>query len=265
MQAFDFIYDDISLSNMGYIVCEFGTDSSIDTVVTDSQRSFQHASMVYGKYLPLIATSYEDHLEFTFRICKLPHFSNPSLTEEEIRFIKRWLNRPTVHKFKIVHEGFSGIYFEGTFNVQEMRFGGSTDALELTFISNRPFALHEPIFYDGDIAGPDDSFSVYDISDEIGWIYPNLKITCKSSGDLTLRNSFDDRETIIKNCTNGEIIAFSPQLIIESSNTSHDLSDDFNYNYLRIYNSAHQRNNKLFSSLPCHIHIAYTPIVKAVV
>lgn len=265
MQAFDFIYDDISLSNMGYVVCGFGTDSSIDTVTTDSQRNFQHASMIYGKYLPIIANSYSDHLEFTFQICKLPHYSNPILTEEEIRFIKRWLNRPTVHKFKIIHDGFSGIYFEGTFNVQEMRFGGFTEALELTFISNRPFALHEPIFYSGYINKTEDVFSVYDISDEIGWTYPNLKIICKADGDLIVRNSFDGRETIIKNCETEEEITFTPQLVIESSRQDHALYDDFNFNFLRIYNSAHQRNNKITSSIPCYMHISYTPIVKAVV
>ena len=265
MQASDFIYDNISLSSLGYTVCNFGTDSSIDTVTTDSQRSFQNVSMLYGKYLPMTVSVYADRLEMTFSICKNPEFTNPDMSVEEVRFMKRWLNRPTYHKFKIVHEGFSGIYFEGSFNIEEQRFAGYVNGLELTFITNRPFALHEPIFYESDLNGQSDTLSVVDISDEIGWIYPDITITCSSSGDLNLRNSFDGRETIIKNCTEGEVITFTPNLILQSSNESHPIQDDFNYTFLRISNSLHQRRNQITSTLPCHIHISYSPIVKAVI
>lgn len=264
MQAFDFIYDDISLSSMGYTVCNFDTDSSINTVTTDSQRTFQHATMFYGKYLPIYASSYSDHLELTFSVCRMPVFNNPDLTVDDIRFMKRWLNRPTCHKFKIIHEGFSGIYFEGTFNVTEMRFAGYVNGLELTFISNRPFALHEPMLYETDLLTSTDYLDIFDLSDEIGSIYPDIQVTCKSAGSLSIINSFDERRTTVANCRDGEIITFTPYLIIESNDPEHAVYDDFNFNFTRISNTLYEKKNRITSSLPCHIRISYSPIVKAV-
>ena len=265
MQGFDFVYDDISLSSLGYTVCNFGTDSSIDTVTTDSQRSFQHTSMLYGKYLPLIATTYEDRLEITFTVCRMPKFNNPDLSVEDVRFMKRWLNRPTYHKFKIVHEGFSGIYFEGTFNVQEMRFAGYVNGLELTFISNRPFALHEPMIYRASLESSTSYLDIFDLSDEIGSIYPEIQVTCKASGNLSIINSFDERRTTIANCSNGEVITFTPNLVIQTNDPEHAIYDDFNWNFLRISNTLYEKKNRLTASLPCSIYVTYSPIVKAVI
>ena len=42
---------------------------------------------------------------------------------------------------------------------------------------------------------------IYDMSDKIGDSYVEMFITCKASGDLEITNLFDNRKTIIRNCS----------------------------------------------------------------
>lgn len=266
MQDFNFIYDGISLQSMGYMVCDFDSRSSVDKVTTDSQRNFKSTSMYGGKYQPFTVSTYDDRIEFTFNICKrvCNTIQESTLNLMEIKSLKRWLNRPEPHKFKIIYKEYADYYFEGSFNVQEVFYGNLRVGLELTFISNRPFGMHEPVLYTADLTSTG-VLSIADISDEIGYIYPDLTITCKASGDLELLNSFDDRKTLIKNCKTGEVIHFSPTLLLASSIDSHKIQDDFNFTFLRISNSIYSRANNITASLPCHIRIQYSPIAKVVI
>jgi len=59
----------------------------------------------------------------------------------------------------------------------------------------------------------------------------------------------------------GEQIFFhSP--ITPSSLTSHQIQEDFNWNFLRIANTFKTGKNDLTISIPCTIKITYSPIVK---
>ena len=266
MQDFDFIYDNISLKSLGYRVCEFDSRSSIYTATTDSQRTFENTSMYGGNYFPFILATYNDRLEFTFSICKSscdPHRKAP-FTLADIRALKRWLNRPEPHKFKIICKEYADYYFEGSFNVQELFFGNLRVGLELTFVSNRPYGLHEPVLYVSDLT-PSQPLFITDLSDEIGSIYPDITLTCNETGDLTLTNSFDSCETIVKRCTTGETLHFSPALHLSSSSLAHKIQEDFNYTFLRISNSMYCRTNTITSTLPCTIRLSYSPAAKVVI
>ena len=131
--------------------------------------SFDSVSLFNGKYLPLTASYYEDRAEITFHICKFvcPDGLTP-FSVFEIREVKRWLMRPEYHKFKLIQPNWADIYMEGSFNVSQLEMNGSVYILELTFISNRPFALHEPITYKFTSSDSNNTFSFFDLSDEIG-------------------------------------------------------------------------------------------------
>lgn len=262
----DFEYANEFLSDWGYEICEFDTSNGFETINTDSQITFDSVSQNNGKYFPLTTSYYSDHIEITFQICKVrcPDGIIP-FTIFEVRELKRWLNRPTFHKFKLIQQDWADIYMEGSFNISEIKFNDSTYGLELNFISNRPFALHEPITYKFELNNDDNSYIFLDKSDEIGYIYPNITLTCLSSGNLELSNTQEPgRKTIINNVSKNEIISCNPNLLISTSLLSHQIQNDFNFKFFRVANYYGNRKNIITSSIPVRIELTYSPYVKAV-
>lgn len=103
--------------------------------------------------------------------------------------------------------------------------------------------------------------SLNDTSYEEGYIYPKMEITVKEDGDLTIHNSIENRETYIGKCTSGEVITLDYP-VIQSSDSSHNIQNDFNWTFFRVANTYDNSRNDLVISLPCSIKIKYSPIVK---
>ena len=88
-----------------------------------------------------------------------------------------------------------------------------------------------------------------------------MEITVNESGNLNIYNAIEDRNTYIANCIAGEIITMDYP-IIKSTELSHSIQNDFNWNFFRIANTYENSRNDLTISLPCSIKIKYSPIVK---
>lgn len=267
MEAKDMTYAGETLSSRGLMIASFDGSSSVETIDSDSQKTFTSVSMFYGKYQPFVFTSYEDRLVMEFTIIKDPcKFEEEDLrmTQQEVRSIKRWLNRPTPHVLRFDDEQFADVFWEGSFNVTELYLAGVTYGLQLSFQCNRPFGLQDAKTYEGSLI-TGGCFIVNDSSDEEGHIYPTLEVTCLESGDLQLNNQIEDRTTIVKNCVVDEKIIFFPNLQIRSSVGTHELGDDFNYKFLRICNTYDDTVNKITTSIPIEYKLTYNPIAKVVI
>lgn len=107
----------------------------------------------------------------------------------------------------------------------------------------------------------DDNFVINDISHEEGYIYPYTEIIINESGNLNIYNAIEDRNTYIANCIAGEVITMDYP-VIKSSVPSHDILNDFNWNFFRVANTYDNNRNDLTISIPCDIKIKYSPIVK---
>ena len=103
--------------------------------------------------------------------------------------------------------------------------------------------------------------SLNDTSYEEGYIYPQMEIIVKENGNLTIHNSIENRETYIANCKINEIITLDYP-VIKSSDSSHNIQNDFNWTFFRVANTYDNSRNDLVISLPCSIKIKYSPIVK---
>lgn len=103
--------------------------------------------------------------------------------------------------------------------------------------------------------------SLNDTSYEEGYIYPQMEIAVKEDGDLTIHNSIENRETYIANCKSGEVITLDYP-VIQSSDSSHNIQNDFNWTFFRVANTYDNSRNDLVVTLPCSIKIKYSPIVK---
>lgn len=265
MQFKDFEYDGISLSSMGLSIVSFDGVQDGD-VTTDSQRTFNSISLFEGKYQPFVSSVYEDRLEVEFSIAKnlCGDESTHVFTISEIENIQYWLNRPTSHKFKILgDEEYEDIYWEGSFNLQWVKNGEDTIGFNATFTSNRPFAINEKKTYTKSLTTSDELIIV-DTSYEEGDIVPDVEITLNESGDLELTNTFNgvSTVTIIKNCVADEVISISGLMQIASSIPSHNIYNDFNWIFPRIYNIYGDTTNTFTSNLSCDCSISYNPVRK---
>lgn len=263
-KALDFEYDGLCLSDFDFIICQFDSKNS-DTVSNGSHIKFNTSPILHGVKHLLTDTEYEECIETTFSICKNPCHTQSGDVEpisvDEISKLMRWLNRKDFHKFKIKQEGYEKLYFEGSFNVNSIKRNNDVIGLELKLTTNRPFALYEPITYKFALTSDNLIKKIQDISDEIGFIYPDVEIVCNADGNLTIHNSIEDRNMVIHNCKNGEVIKLNKP-IITTSLDSHKIQNDFNFNFLRIANKFNNRMNILTFSIPCTVKLTYSPIRK---
>lgn len=261
MKAYDFEFDGLRLSDKGFVICKFDS-SGVETIENGSVITFNTVSTMRGVKHELTSVEYADCLTATFQICKnLCLDKNEEISLEDMRDIMRWLNRKGFHKFKLLDNEYTGIYFEASFNVKKIEVGGRLCGFELEMFTNRPFAVHEPVtvFINNEIAN--EIKSVYSKSDDEGYVYPNMEITIAESGDLEIYSVREDRTMVIRNCVAGEVITVNYP-IISSSLSSHKIQNDFNWRFFRIASSFKNRLNEINISIPCTIKMTYSPVVK---
>lgn len=261
MKAQDFEFDGKKLSSFDMIICRFGS-GGLDTISNGSVLSFNTVSALDGSIHRLVSTEYEDCLETTIQICKNPcHNRDMEISSSLFRELVRWLNRKKFLKFKILSEEYIDLYYEAKIDISRIELDGKIVGLELTIKTNRPFALKEPRVITIKNTSKDGKHSIGDVSHEEGYIYPRTEITITENGNLNIHNALEDRNTYIANCVAGEVITMDYP-IITSSISSHNVQNDFNWNFFRIANSYHNNRNDLTISIPCAIKIEYSPIVK---
>lgn len=261
MKAYDFEYDGQYLSDYGFVICDF--DSKGDgTFSNGSHITFNTVSLHNGGENLLTSAEYDERITSTFSICKYSCSEDAEeITVEEIRKIMRWLNRKEYHKFKLSDVEYSDIFFKASFNVSKIEFGGRVYGLELELFTNSSFAYHRPISISIENSSNNWTKTITSLSDEEGYIYPEMEITINGNGTFELYNELENRTMSIDGCTAGEIIKVNYPMI-ESNIPSHKIQNDFNWQFFRIANSYKNKENKLNISLPCTIKMTYTPIIK---
>lgn len=262
----DFEYDGKLLSDYGFIICNFN-NSGIESVNGGSNLTFNKVMREQGKVYGLSSTMYGDCLECTFQVCKNPCIYNEfDIDNNTYREIARWLNRREFLPFKPLNSGTGGsgeIWYKGSFNISKMTMNSKVYGLELTLVTDKPFGYGKERSEVFSFANSNQAMIFSDMSDEIGISYPNMRILCGGDGDLTIKNVTFPCTTTIRNCSYGEIIDIDGDAkIITSSVSSHDISDDFNYEFFRIENKYRERDNKITVSFPCDIKFSYYPIIK---
>lgn len=261
MKAYDFQYGEHNLQDFGMILCRFDS-SGLDTVSDGSEITFNTVSIQNGAKSELVGTVYENNLETTLQICKHSCTGGVrEITATEHRELTRWLSRKRFLKFKILDEDSIDLYYEAIINVSKIELNGKLYGLELSVQTNRPFALKEPRTIIVKNTEKDGQHNIHDTSHEEGYIYPYTEIIVNEDGNLNIYNAIENRNTYIANCVAGEVITMDYP-VIQSSVSSHNIQNDFNWNFFRVANTFDNSRNDLTISLPCTIKITYSPIVK---
>lgn len=264
MYAIDFEYDGQYLSDYGFIICDFNFSKGANNVDAGSNITFNKVLSGNGKKYSLSGAQYEECITTSFDICKNPDiYDDLRITDDEYRKLIRWLNRREYLKFRVIDDEKDTCYYEASFNIQKINIREILYGIELTMETNSPFGYGLEQSVTWDITDVSKIYKLNDMSDEIGYTYPSMKITCKDEGDLHIYNEATNCTTIIKNCSNGEVITIdgTTQIITTSSNTHH-IYNDFNFEFFKITNTINNRINNITISIPCQLEIRYTPIIK---
>lgn len=262
MKALDFEYDNKCLSDFGMILCRFDSGGGINTVSDGSEVTFNTVPTLNGAKSELVSAVYENGLETTLQICKHSCTGGvKEITAIEHQQLIRWLNRKRFLKLKFLDKDHIDLYYEALINVSRIELDGKLIGLELSVLTNRPYALRTPRVISINNTVVDGIHFINDISDEEGYIYPHTEIIVNQDGDLKIHNAIEDRDTYIANCKSGEVITMDYP-VVSSSDSSHNIQNDFNWNFFRIANTFENSRNDLTISLPCSIKIRYSPIVK---
>lgn len=269
MYAIDFEYDGQCLSDYGFIICQFDASSGVTVADAGSKITFNKVSRNQGRNYSLTSTRYDECIQTTFDICKNPDlykYEYREITNNEYRTLMRWLNRREFLKFHMLDEKIEDkddCYFNVSFNISKIKIFEKLYGLRLTLESDKPFGYGQKQSVSLNFSDSSELKILNDVSDEIGYIYPNMKITCNANGDLSIFNALENCTMVIKNCSVGEIITIDGETqTIATSYNSHDICNDFNYEFFRIGNTIDNRSNLISVSKPCQVIIEYTPIIK---
>ncbi len=262
MKFYDFEYDGKTLTDLGYIVCRFDTNGGTETVSNGSNLTFNTVLSDYHKNEYLISSEYSEPLTATIQICKNDCiYDDKEITPEEVREVTRWLNRRTFLPLRLINDKGEDFFTEASWNISCIYIADICYGLELQMTSNKPFLLRAEREIKIHCSSANQSFNIYDNSEEIGYINCKAEITVNSNGDLKIINSIENKETFIKGCKKGEIITMDYPVILSTSK-EHKIQNDFNWNFIHISNTYYDNKNTLTISLPCDIVLRYSPIAK---
>lgn len=266
----DFEYNNQKLSDYGCIVCKITSGTGVNTLSMGNNVVFN----TIQKRNKFKKTSYKYESPYSndiIEICKNPSSSNSTFSLNEVAALMRWLNQKEYSEFRMIYENgeHSNVHYMAYFNVEVITLAGDIIGLNLKMETNAPFGYYDEVHCDMDFSTGTESISIYDLSDEIGFIYPSdVVIECLKDGDLTIHNSQDGlRNTVINNCVVGEILTLDGENKIITSSKAHvKLYNDFNYNFIKVSNKNENTINDIRNtftvSIPCKISFTYSPIAK---
>lgn len=267
MKAIDFKYNNKKLSDINFIIGSIDANGGQENIDTGSLITFNTIANSYGKSYSLANTQYNSCIGASFDICKNPDNNDDlAITEKEYRAIMRWLNRKEFLPFNFINydneNENENVYFNASFNISKIYYNHAVYAIRCNMVTNAPYGYGKKRRYTYSANGSN-TFTITDPSDEIGYIYPDMVITCREAGDLLIKNTSTNTTMQIKNVSNNEVINIKGQpQIITTSKSSHDIANDFNYSFITVGNTEESRKNILSANLSCNIVITYTPIIK---
>lgn len=270
MYAIDFEYAEEMLSDYGMMIGSF--DGSQDgTVQSGADIKFNQVKPSGSNKSLIVSTSYEECYSTTFQIiknpCTISETEEMFLSPTEVSQLQRWLCRKNYNRFRIMQDNFYDLYWNSVFSSKQVMYGGKIVGLELTMYTDHPYGFNDELEVEYDCS-TNNQFTIYNLSDETGVLYPEIEITLleSPSNDFELYNYTESvsRKTKISGCSSGEIIKFSGDTkIISTSYSSHTtMAKDFNYIFPRIINYYEERENIIKVNASCKIKIRYSPIKK---
>jgi hypothetical protein len=253
----DFIFDGRALSDFGYLLVFENSEDVIEV----SGMQFNTVKAALSDENRRVSHTYEQNYTSTFLIMK-SYCTNAEndlwLSNDDIAELTRWLARKQYKWFRFVDddEDDDEIWYRAQIQVRKEFAGDKVLGLQLTVNTNAPYGFTREITktnwgLDTSRVSPIETWlydhSIQVVSDEEGYIYPDVVVYTESAGTLILRNVTDNnRTTIIKNCVAGETITLTGGDTQQITSTrTHDFTNHFNYIFPRFMTKYENSLNNL--------------------
>lgn len=261
VSAKGFVFADKTSDDFNLLICEFEGTSVTDTSSGDVEFSLV-SSPIQNKWFKSGNSTYTEAIKFGFSVAKKNFMP---IDTYEYSSIARWLERKDDYKdFLLTRSDYDNIHFFSQLNVSPIEVNGDIMGINITGITNAPFG-YAPLSVKTFDTDDGNEFTFIDLSDEIGYIYPDLEITIKNNCDLSITNLTENRTFVLRNCVANEIITINGSTLqINTTAISHNLYSDTNYQFLRIINDYDKRKNVFRISGDCIVKMTYRPIRKVV-
>lgn len=253
----DFIFDGRYGSDFGLVFCNVGggNDSETVTISNAGIDTFRPANSDKNYFT---AGTYDSVLTKTLQVCKVENCEAVTLTDYDVEEIARWLCRDDgYHRFAFVNDSDNTIEYNARIDINTIEIQEQIVALELTVTTDSQFGY--TVKSNHFTLKADETAYVTDHSSKTGEIPVTLQLTCKSDGNYLISSDFNGitKSIRIDNCESGEIITITDMCVITTSLPSHDIANDFNYVFPKLYNTISNRNNTFSVNLPCDLTITY--------
>ena len=258
-----FIFDEITSDELGLMVCEFDGNTPSETSGGNIEFTLTSAP-VQNRWYKSGNTNYSEAIKFAFQVIKQ---NKEPIDSYEYSTYARLLQRKDDYKeFTITKLDYDTVHFYAQLNISPIQVGGDIMGLNITGTTDSPYAygqmITKKIFTENGIG----MLKFADMSDEIGYIYPDVEIDISSACNLKITNETSGEIFKLNNCVNNEIINIDSTILeMTSTALSHKLYEDSNYKFPRIVNDINKRTNVFKVEGNCTVTMKYRPIRKVVV
>lgn len=248
-----FVFDGIPCNEYG-VVCVSFTPASMNTI-SAQESELKTEKSIRGDTFHITSQEYTKPLSYTIQIVNRDYTPISAIQE---RALKKWLCQKGKYKlFCVLDKRYADIWFFANISNPKSIYITDTVGMEFTVTTNAPFGFSD-IRDKQWIMGKDDVINdLYVDNDEELPIYPDIVITAKESGSLTLvNNSIADAPNtlVINNCIAGEIISLECSYPhISSSIPSHNVFNDFNSYWPYLIDGY----NRISVNKPCILQFKY--------
>ena len=245
----------------GLIMCSFEGSEPSDT--SGGKIEFTKIdSSIQNRWYKTGNANYSEPLQFSFQIVKSTF---EPFDAYDYSSIARWLVRKDGYKdFMITRSDYDNIHFNVQMNIEPIEVAGNIVGITVNGITDSPFGYSQLNKYVIECNGFTE-YTIFDLSDEIGYIYPDIEIEVKDNCDVIITNTHENRTFSLKNCVANEIIKIDGKLLQMTTNANRNLYENTNYIYPRIANDYDNRKNVFKIQGNCIVTMRYREIRKVVV
>lgn len=258
-----FTFDDKTSDEYGLLVCEFDGNTPSETSGGNIEFTLT-SSPIQNRWYKSGNGNYTESIRFEFQVAK--HNFKP-IDTYEYSAIQRWLQRKDGFKeFSITKLDYDTVHFNVQLNVSPISVAGEIYGLTITGVTDAPYGFGQMVTLKGTTKNGMTSIKFADMSDEIGYIYPDIEISILSDCNLKITNETSGEIFTLRNCVANELIKINGQfLTITSTTPFHNIYEDSNYKFPRIINDFNKRINTFLIEGNCTITMKYRPIRKVVI
>lgn len=248
----DFTFNGVGNDEYGVICVAF--DAQTKNNYSGQKTDLKTELSGDGRRFEIYDQKYSEPMSFNFQIVNK---DMTSITPEQERYINKWLCSKGKYSWMFIQESrYADIYFEAVISNPQVIDVAGVFGLEYTVTTSSAVCFSDEHDDSVVLTSDDNSFELFLFNDDECYVYPKIEITFAESGDFQLKNTMDNEDYFfeVKGVAAGETITFDNEIpLIESSSTSHDVWNDCNKKWFRLFDGE----NTVSTNLACTMNFKY--------